>query len=97
MVLFLGFGYSDVENDVPCTPDTVFRIASISKAITMATVAKLYEEGKLDLDKPVQHYVSSFPEKFVDGQKVLSAQTLLWAFPFISLLCHYAIDVPHIL
>lgn len=65
-----GFGYSDVENDVPCTPQTVMRIASISKSITMTAVAKLYEQGLLDLDKPVQHYVPQFPEKTFEGKKV---------------------------
>nr|KAG5691259.1 hypothetical protein BaRGS_015227 [Batillaria attramentaria] len=46
------------------------RIASISKPITMAAVAKAMEAGVLDLDKPVQAYVPKFPEKTVDGEKV---------------------------
>jgi serine beta-lactamase-like protein LACTB len=65
-----GFGYSDLENRVKCTPESVFRIASISKAITMATVAKLIERGDLDIDKPVQYYVPEFPQKTCEGQKV---------------------------
>ena len=65
-----GLGYADVENRVKCSPDSIFRIASISKSITMAAVAKLWEEGKLDLDKPVQHYVPEFPEKTWKGEKV---------------------------
>ena len=65
-----GLGYADVENRVPCTAKSVMRIASISKSITMATVAKLWESGKLDLDKPVQDYVSSFPEKKFENEKV---------------------------
>lgn len=65
-----GTGYSDLENRVPCSPDTVMRIASISKSITMTAVAKIWEEGKLDLDKPVQDYVRNFPEKIHDGEKV---------------------------
>ena len=65
-----GLGYSDVENRVKCTPQSIFRIASISKSITMAAVAKLIENGDLDLDKPVQYYVPEFPEKSWDGQKV---------------------------
>lgn len=52
------------------SPDTVLRIASISKSITMAAVAKQWELGILDLDKPVQHYVPSFPEKQINGVKV---------------------------
>ncbi|KAK3095522.1 hypothetical protein FSP39_015601 [Pinctada imbricata] len=65
-----GLGFADIENRVPCTPDTVFRIASISKSIAMALVAKQWEAGKLDLDKPIQHYVPEFPEKSLDGEKV---------------------------
>ena len=63
-------GYADVENRVPCTPDSVMRIASISKPITMTAVARLWENGKLDLDAPIQKYVPDFPEKTVDGEKV---------------------------
>ncbi|XP_038077071.1 serine beta-lactamase-like protein LACTB, mitochondrial [Patiria miniata] len=65
-----GMGYADVENRLPCTSKSVHRIASISKSLTMTAVAKLWEEGKLDLDKPIQHYVPEFPEKEVDGKKV---------------------------
>ena len=63
-------GFADLENRLPCGPETIFRIASISKPIAMAIVAKLWENGDLDLDKPVQFYVPSFPEKTFDGKKV---------------------------
>ncbi|XP_069103301.1 serine beta-lactamase-like protein LACTB, mitochondrial [Argopecten irradians] len=66
-----GLGYADVENRVPCSTDTIMRIGSISKAISMVAVAKQLEAGTLDLDKPVQHYVPNFPEKIVDGKKVI--------------------------
>lgn len=65
-----GFGFADVENYVPCTSKTVMRIASISKPITMTLLAKLWEEGKVDLDAPVQKYVPYFPTKTVDGEEV---------------------------
>jgi serine beta-lactamase-like protein LACTB len=58
-----GFGLADVENQVPVLPRTKFRIASISKAVTAAAVGLLYQEGRLDLDAPVQRYVPSFPVK----------------------------------
>ena len=51
-------------------PSSVMRIASISKAVTAVIAAKLWEAGKLDLDKPVQHYVPDFPEKEFMGEKV---------------------------
>ncbi|KAK3917440.1 Serine beta-lactamase-like protein LACTB, mitochondrial [Frankliniella fusca] len=65
-----GFGYADVENGVPCTPKTVMRIASISKSLTMAALAKLWESGKIDLDQPVQLYVPKFPKKTFEGKPV---------------------------
>ncbi|XP_067032495.1 serine beta-lactamase-like protein LACTB, mitochondrial isoform X2 [Acropora muricata] len=62
-----GFGFADVENRVLCSSKTVMRIASISKPITATAAAKLWEEGRLDLDSPIQAYISSFPEKTFDG------------------------------
>ena len=58
-----AFGYADVENKRPATPATQFRIGSVSKPLTADAVAQLYEQGKLDLDAPVQRYVPSFPDK----------------------------------
>lgn len=58
-----GFGYADLEQRVPVGPKAKFRIGSISKAITAAAVAQLYEQGRLDLDAPIQRYVPGFPEK----------------------------------
>lgn len=69
-IVYQGLGYADIENRTKMSPETVLRIASISKPITMAAVAKQWELGKLDLDKPVQFYVPSFPEKEVNGVKV---------------------------
>jgi serine beta-lactamase-like protein LACTB len=65
-----GYGLSDVENLVECKPASVMRIASISKPLTMVAIARLWEQGKLDLDKSIQHYVSSWPDKTFKGQKV---------------------------
>lgn len=58
-----SFGYADVEKRVPVTRTTQFRIGSVSKPLSAAAVALLVEQGKLDLDAPVQRYVPSFPEK----------------------------------
>jgi len=58
-----GFGLADVENGVPATADTMYRLASISKPITATAVMQLVERGRLDLDAPVRRYVPSFPEK----------------------------------
>ena len=65
-----GFGYADLENHLLTGTACVMRIASISKSITMAVLAKLWEEGKLDLDKNISEYVPDFPKKIVDGAEV---------------------------
>src|SRR5215467_11799054 len=58
-----GFGYADLEQRVPVWPTTKFRIASDSKPLTAAGLMLLVEQGKIDLDAPVQKYVPSFPDK----------------------------------
>jgi len=58
-----GFGYAGQEDRIPACPDTQFRIASISKPLTAAAAALLYEQGKLDLNAPIQRYVPTFPDK----------------------------------
>jgi len=58
-----GFGRADLENGVPATPATVYRLGSISKPVTAVAVMQLVERGKIDLDAPVQTYVPAFPAK----------------------------------
>lgn len=65
-----AFGYSDIENGVLCRNDTVMRIASISKCLTMAAVAKLWQTGKLSMDEDVKCYVPSFPVKMFADEEV---------------------------
>lgn len=58
-----GFGMADVENSVPATSQTVYRIGSISKPFTATAAMALWEQGKLNLDSPVQSYCPAFPQK----------------------------------
>ncbi|MFO8098687.1 MAG: serine hydrolase domain-containing protein [Salinibacter sp.] len=58
-----GFGYANLETRTPVTPLTKMRIGSVSKPLTSVALGRLVEEGRLDLDAPVQEYVPSFPEK----------------------------------
>jgi CubicO group peptidase (beta-lactamase class C family) len=58
-----GFGMADLENSVPATSQTLFRLGSISKPITATAAMVLWEHGKLDLDSPVQKYCPAFPQK----------------------------------
>src|SRR5829696_1169743 len=50
-------GYRDVPSKSPVTPDTVFRIASMTKSFTAMAILELRDEGKLSLDDPAEKYV----------------------------------------
>jgi CubicO group peptidase (beta-lactamase class C family) len=63
MVWSGAFGQSDLEDGAQATSETRFRIGSLSKLLTAAAAARLYEKGVLDLDAPVQQYVPGFPAK----------------------------------
>jgi CubicO group peptidase (beta-lactamase class C family) len=58
-----ALGYSDLEQRVSITPQTLFRIGSVSKPLTSALMARLHEQKRIDLDAPVREYLPSFPEK----------------------------------
>lgn len=56
-------GWADLENQVAVTPLSVFRLASVSKPFTSVAAIRLAEQERLDLDAPVDRYVSSWPAK----------------------------------
>jgi CubicO group peptidase (beta-lactamase class C family) len=58
-----GFGWADLEERVPVTPELRFRLGGASIALTSAAVGLLLEEERLGLDEPIRTYVPSFPEK----------------------------------
>ena len=69
-----GFGMADLENFVPATSSTLFRLGSISKPITATAILQLWERGKLDLDAEVQKYCVAFPKKewLITSRELLS-------------------------
>lgn len=58
-----GFGLADLENSVPATSRTLYRLGSVSKPLTATAAMQLWERGKIDLDAPVQKYCPAFPAK----------------------------------
>lgn len=52
-----GFGVADLETRAPATPDTIYRIGSITKTFTSLALTKLRDEGKLSLDDPAARFV----------------------------------------
>lgn len=57
-----GFGYANREWNIPNTPETKFRIGSLTKSFTAAAILQLAERGRLGLDDPVsRHYAKAPP------------------------------------
>ena len=55
-----AFGYADVENKIKFSKNHIFRIASMTKAVTSLGVLMLWEKNKFDLDDPIENYIPSF-------------------------------------
>jgi CubicO group peptidase (beta-lactamase class C family) len=55
-----AFGKRDVAGNKPATPQTIFRIASMTKPVTSLAIMMLNEEGKVGLDDPVTKYLPEF-------------------------------------
>jgi CubicO group peptidase (beta-lactamase class C family) len=58
-----GFGWADLYNKVPVSPETRFRTGEVSKALTSAAVGLLLEKSKIELEEEIQTYVPEFPKK----------------------------------
>jgi CubicO group peptidase (beta-lactamase class C family) len=56
-----GFGWADIDNKTPVTPDTRFRIGTLSTVLTSAAAGLLIEKQVLQLDDPIQAHVPEFP------------------------------------
>jgi CubicO group peptidase (beta-lactamase class C family) len=55
------FGFSDLESHEAVTPDHLFQVGSITKSFTALTCLQLYDEGKLDLERPILEYLPWLP------------------------------------
>lgn len=60
VILLKGYGYRDLEKQLPVTPNTLFAIGSITKSFTVSTLGMEMDEGKVDWDKPVRNYLPTF-------------------------------------
>lgn len=58
-----GYGYANIEDSIPNTCDTKFRIASFTKPFTVMLILQLVEDGKLELDGKLTDYLPEFPEE----------------------------------
>src|SRR5580765_2096833 len=60
VVVAKGYGLADVDASKPVTPDTLFEIASATKAFTATAMAMLVDDKKLDWDDPVRKHLTWF-------------------------------------
>src|ERR1700752_886306 len=51
-----GYGFSNIEHQVPAKPETVYQSGSVGKQFTATAVMMLVEEGKINLDDPITKY-----------------------------------------
>lgn len=59
------FGYADIENEDPIAENTIYRIFSMSKPITVVALMNLYDDGKFKLDDKVSDFIPEFEETMV--------------------------------
>jgi len=99
-----AIGQRDLQRALPMTTDTVFRIYSMSRAITAAAALTLVEQGKLDLDDPVAKFIPAFADtqvikRIADGvvtetEPQARPMTVRHLFTYTSGL-GYGFDYPH--
>ena len=72
-----GYGWANIEQQMPMNDQSVFCVASIAKSVTAMAVLQLAERGQLDIDEPINHYIPfvvrnpHFPEAEITIKQVL--------------------------
>ena len=85
-----GFGWADKENKVPADEHTLYSLASITKPITATGLMILKEQGKLELDKPVNDYLGEQKLKaWVGDQKDVTVRRVANHSSGLPLHCHF--------
>jgi serine-type D-Ala-D-Ala carboxypeptidase/endopeptidase len=82
-----AFGVQDIRTKSPVTPETVFRIASMSKHFTALAALKLRDEGKLSFDAPAERYVpglSALRYPTADSPKIAVRDLLSHSAGFVT-------------
>jgi hypothetical protein len=67
-----GYGLANLEDAIPCTTQTKFRIVSLTKAFTAMAVLMLHEKGLLDIDDSIGKYLPDYP----NGENITIRQLL---------------------
>jgi CubicO group peptidase (beta-lactamase class C family) len=64
VILSQGYGFADREKKIPNTPETKFRIASMTKQFTAMAILLLQQQGKLNVEDNICNYITNCPEIF---------------------------------
>jgi D-alanyl-D-alanine carboxypeptidase len=72
-----SYGFADMENRIPATPSTLYRIASHSKLFTASAIMRLYEDGRLRLDDPIVDHLPWFASVKNPDQAEMTIRQLL--------------------
>jgi CubicO group peptidase (beta-lactamase class C family) len=74
-----GYGYADKEKAKPVTPETLFQAASLSKSVNAVGVLRLVQQKRLDLDKDINTYLTSwkFPYDTSKGKTPITLRHIL--------------------
>jgi CubicO group peptidase (beta-lactamase class C family) len=89
IILNKGFGSANLEWNVPNTPTTKFRLGSITKQFTAASILLLEERGKLKLEDPIKKYVADAPAAW-DGITIFNLLTHSSGIPNFTNLPDYS-------
>lgn len=87
-------GVRDVRTQLPMTPDTIFRLHSLTKPLTSFAAMLLVDDGKLSVDDPVSKYIPEFAttkvghEREIGGDKALAFTPLARPITVRDLLLH---------
>ena len=57
-----GYGFANREKNLPNTPQTEFRIGSLTKSFTATLIMQLHEKGKLSIHDPISKYIPDYPK-----------------------------------
>jgi len=73
-----GMGMANLEEGIPATPSTIYRVASITKLFTATMLLQLRDAGRLSLDDPVEKFLPAFqmPTSFADSGPVTLRQVM---------------------
>lgn len=98
-----GYGYANLDYDIPVTPQTVFDVGSVTKQFVAASLTMLAQDGKLSLDDDVRRWLPELPEY---GSPI-TLQHMIWhtsglrdylnLFPLAGRTHYYPISHPQIL